>query len=65
MLECSGMESLSEMYYIWERGDFVATFLVYGQYFHYGNTEPNSGSNNRLQPVATITGVVSQVCQSI
>ena len=31
-----------------EGGDFVATFLVYGQYFHYGNTVPHSGSNKRL-----------------
>ena len=31
-----------------EGGDFVATFLVYGQYFHYGNAVPHSGSNKRL-----------------
>ena len=31
-----------------EGGDFVATFLVYGQCFHYGNAVPHSGSNKRL-----------------
>ena len=31
-----------------EEGDFVASFLVYGQYFHYGDNVPHSGSNKRL-----------------
>ena len=39
-------------------GDFVAPFLVYGQYFYYGNTVPHSGSNNRLQLIATLALLV-------
>ena len=45
-----------------EGGDFVATFLVYGQYFHYGNTVPHSGSNIRINPVPTLaTAVVNNM----
>ena len=49
-----------------EGGDFVATFLVYGQYFYYGNTVPHSGSNKRLNRllflhlrIRKLTGVVT------
>ena len=49
MLECFGMESLSDIFYYYcGGGDFGVTFLVYGQYFQYGNTVPHSWSKNGI-----------------
>ena len=53
-----------------EGGDFVATFLVYSQYFHHGNTVPHSGSNKRLNRLLLLrlririsTGVVTLIAE--
>ena len=53
---------------IMEGGDFVATFLVYDQYFHYGTTVPHSGSNKHLNRllllrlrIRILTGVVTLI----
>ena len=49
MWECFRMESLSDICsYYCGGGDFLATFLVYCQYFHYGNTVSHSESNKWL-----------------
>ena len=42
-------------------GDFVATFLVHGQYFLYGNTFPNSGSNKRLNQLQLLHHRISYI----
>ena len=53
-----------------EGDEFVATFLVYGQYFHYGNTVPHSGSSKRLNRLLLLrlririsTGVVTLIAE--
>ena len=38
--KCVGKFELIHVAIIVEGVDFVATFLFYGQYFHYGNTVP-------------------------
>ena len=50
--------------------DFVATFLVYDQYFHYGTTVPHSGSNKHLNRLLLLrlririsTGVVTLIAE--
>ena len=55
-----------------EGGDFVATFLVYGQCFHYGNAVPHSGSNKRLNRlllkrhrIRKSSGVVTLICTMV